>query len=550
VKKKIRLGLLLDSYEIPAWAYAMLERVQREGYAEIVLVVLNGSPVGERSFRQRLSHALKYALYTAFINLDRRRFKPKEDAFQKKDVRILVGEIPVLKVTPRQTKLSDYVLDEDIEKIKAHQVDVFVRHGFRILRGKILTVAPCGVWSYHHGDNRDNRGGPAGFWEVMENHPWTGSILQILTEDLDNGLVLYRSFGATHYLSVRLNRSRYYWKSAAFLPRKLKELYELGADEFLRRVRTANIEPGFYSQRLYMMPDNNEFWKPFWRYMWRYIQNKWKTTTRFEQWFLQYDLREGISSSAWRFKKILPPKDRFWADPHILYRDGSYFIFIEEYIYSTKRGRISVIRMDEKGNYQSPEVVLERPYHLAYPFIFEWQGELYMLPETVENHTLEVYRCLEFPGRWELCQTLMQGVEAVDATLHFDGKKWWLFSNMVEFPGASSHDELFLFSADSPLSTEWKPHPKNPVCSDVRRARPAGRIFELNGSIYRPSQDCSHRYGYGIHVNKILRLDDEEFKEEEVGFIEPDWDETIVGTHSLSWYKRLTVMDGVQWRRK
>jgi hypothetical protein len=550
VKKKIRLGLLLDSYEIPAWAYAMLERVQREGYAEIVLVVLNGSPVGERSFRQRLSHALKYALYTAFINLDRRRFKPKEDAFQKKDVRILVGEIPVLKVTPRQTKLSDYVLDEDIEKIKAHQVDVFVRHGFRILRGKILTVAPCGVWSYHHGDNRDNRGGPAGFWEVMENHPWTGSILQILTEDLDNGLVLYRSFGATHYLSVRLNRSRYYWKSAAFLPRKLKELYELGADEFLRRVRTANIEPGFYSQRLYMMPDNNEFWKPFWRYMGRYIQNKWKTTTRFEQWFLQYDLREGISSSAWRFKKILPPKDRFWADPHILYRDGSYFIFIEEYIYSTKRGRISVIRMDEKGNYQSPEVVLERPYHLAYPFIFEWQGELYMLPETVENHTLEVYRCLEFPGRWELCQTLMQGVEAVDATLHFDGKKWWLFSNMVEFPGASSHDELFLFSADSPLSTEWKPHPKNPVCSDVRRARPAGRIFELNGSIYRPSQDCSHRYGYGIHVNKILRLDDEEFKEEEVGFIEPDWDETIVGTHSLSWYKRLTVMDGVQWRRK
>src|SRR4030095_17246901 len=129
-----------------------------------------------------------------------------------------------MNVQPAMTKYSDTIAGEDIETIGNHQIDVALAFGFRILKGDILTVPRYGVWSYHHGDNLVNRGGPAGFWEVMEGSPVTGSILQVLTEELDGGRVIYRSHAHTDQHSVRRNRANYYWKSSAFLLRKLRDL--------------------------------------------------------------------------------------------------------------------------------------------------------------------------------------------------------------------------------------------------------------------------------------------------------------------------------------
>ena len=75
-----------------------------------------------------------------------------------------------------------------------YDVDVALRFGFRIVKGNALRVAKHGVWSHHHGDNLLYRGGPPGFWEVMRGDPFTGTILQILSDELDGGQVIYRSF--------------------------------------------------------------------------------------------------------------------------------------------------------------------------------------------------------------------------------------------------------------------------------------------------------------------------------------------------------------------
>ena len=63
----------------------------------------------------------------------------------------------------------------------------------------VIAARRCasGVWSYHHGDNRVNRGGPAGFWEVFEQWDVTGSILQVLSEELDAGKTLFVRFVAS-----------------------------------------------------------------------------------------------------------------------------------------------------------------------------------------------------------------------------------------------------------------------------------------------------------------------------------------------------------------
>ncbi len=540
---KLRIGLLLDSFVLPAWAYEMLVTVQQSPYAEIALIVLNDSEEAKRrSFFSRVVAAWGNILYVAYCKLEARVFTVDPDAFEQRNATALLQNVPVIPVKPHRTLYSDRIQHDDIAKIEKHAIDVFVRLGFRILRGKILQAARYGVWSYHHGDNEVNRGGPPGFWEVFRGHAVTGSILQILTEDLDNGTVLYRSFSSTDRHSVRRNRNNYYWKSLSFLPRKLKELHAVGGTEFLRRLGSANGLP-FYSHRLYVTPRNGEFALLLTKHLVRSATRKVRRMLFPDQWILLYDMRDGLSQSLWRFKRIIPPRDRFWADPHVVYRDGTYHIFIEEFVYKSGKAHISRIEMDERGNYSEPRKVLDRPYHLSYPFVFEWNRDYYMIPESSANQSVELYKSVAFPDKWELCATLMENVTAVDATLFPHGRKWWLFTNIREHGGASKWDELFLFYADTPLSTNWTPHPGNPVVSDVRRSRPAGRIFEHGGHLYRPSQNSGGEYGYGLKINRIVALSETEYREEEASSIEPNWAGDLRGIHTLSHANRLTVVD-------
>jgi hypothetical protein len=110
-------------------------------------------------------------------------------------------------------------------------------------------------------------------------------------------------------------------------------------------------------------------------------------------------------------------------------------------------------------------------------------------------------------------------------------------------------DELHLYYGDSPLGP-WKPHAKNPVKSDVRNSRPAGRPFYWKGDLYRPAQDSSQRYGYGMRINRVVQLTPSEFREEEVSQILPQWRRDLRGTHTLNICDDLTVIDCLVHRRR
>jgi len=208
----------------------------------------------------------------------------------------------------------------------------------------------------------------------MQSWPETGAILQILSEDLDNGKVLYRSYSCTDSMSVQDNISNSYWKSLFFITRKMKQLHAQGPEAFFAGVDQENQHPDFYSERLYKSPTTMELARLTFGRVKNKIALQFKEKFRLEQWILLYHMKDEFSSSLWRYKKIIPPKDRFWADPFILYRDNKYYIFIEEYIYDTNRGFISLIVMDEDGSYADPVPVLKRDYHLSYPYVFEHQG--------------------------------------------------------------------------------------------------------------------------------------------------------------------------------
>jgi hypothetical protein len=480
----------------------------------------------------------KYLLYALYGKIDERRVKVQPDAFEAVDLKPVIADIPVVSVRPEMKKYSDWFPEETISEIRKFDLDVALCFGFRILKGDALNIARHGVWSFHHGDNFVNRGGPAGFWEVMEGTPVTGSVLQILTEDLDNGCVIYRSWSPTaDRFSVKANRNNLYWKSAAFVIRKLKDLAEgipiCPPENQLYRP---------YSNRLYRMPANGEMFSHLSRMVGRYAASKFRAALNSDQWALAYRFRSGPSDSnntLYRFKRLTPPKDRFWADPFAIKAGDHYYVFIEELLYSTGKGHISVIELDRKGVVSGPRKVLEREYHLSYPFVFEWNGNYYMVPESAANKTIELYRAKTFPFVWQLEKVLMTDVRAKDATLAEIDGKWWMFVSMSEH---SIPDELYLFSADTPLGP-WTPHSRNPVKSDVRGSRPAGALFEWNGDVYRPAQDSSGRYGYAISINRITQLDKEQFREEQVSSILPNWDKDLLATHTISIAGDLTVVD-------
>ena len=264
------------------------------------------------------------------------------------------------------------------------------------------------------------------------------------------------------------------------------------------------------------------------------------------QWFLLF----GQASKEWllnpqpaTLRKLLPPDDRSWADPFLWKRRDEWFIFCEEWFPNKPHGHISVIQVSRDGEVLAPaKPVLVKDHHLSYPFLFEHEGTLHMLPEGGHGRAIDVYQCEEFPGRWRKRATLMRNLQYVDATLFEHQTKWWLFLTIKRGLFALNRD-LFVFWADTPLTDQWHPHPANPVVRGFQSARPAGRVFELGGKLFRPSQDCLVRYGHSLRINEIVRLDVKQYQERLVTEVSPGWEANICANHHIDWQEGTVVMD-------
>lgn len=231
---------------------------------------------------------------------------------------------------------------------------------------------------------------------------------------------------------------------------------------------------------------------------------------------------------------------RFYADPFPLLRDGVIHLFCEEYPYATGKGVISHLSVGPRGVISPPRVVLERPCHLSYPFVFERDETVFMIPETGANRTIELYRADPFPDRWVLERVLVDNCAAADATLIEHGGRQYLFAALAD--GGSSWDRLGLFHAET-FDGPWLAHPANPVLVDVRHARPAGRIEPGRLGLVRPAQDCFEGYGAGLSLCRIDRLDADDFRQTPLRLIGPPERWRARGLHTVNRAGRFQTID-------
>ena len=252
-------------------------------------------------------------------------------------------------------------------------------------------------------------------------------------------------------------------------------------------------------------------------------------------------LRSGRTDGA-RWLTALP-RFTFRADPFAVMRGGELQLLYEAYDYRTLKGTIAGGRFDPQHASVEASPAMSRPEHMSYPFLVEADGELYCIPETSEANSAALLRATEFPCNWQQVATVIDGVAVVDATVFRHGGRWWL---LATDEANGPNEKLYGWYADR-LEGPWTAHLLNPLKCDIRSSRPAGRPFTIDGTLYRPAQDCSQGYGGAITVNRILTLTPTEFDEEAVARIAPDRDGPYPdGLHTLCPVDGRVVIDGMR----
>ena len=194
--------------------------------------------------------------------------------------------------------------------------------------------------------------------------------------------------------------------------------------------------------------------------------------------------------AALRASRPVPnPPGRYFADPFVIERDGRTYCFVEDFVHARGKAHITVLEY-RHGVATEVGPCLDEPFHLSFPFVFEYQGELYLCPEASQSRSVRMYRCVEFPLRWELARTALPGFPALDTLLFERQGRWWMLTCGFAGPHDPFGSELHVFHADSPLSEHWQPLPGNPVIAD-RRFRAATRMLLDRDAAGKLSEVCA-----------------------------------------------------------
>lgn len=210
----------------------------------------------------------------------------------------------------------------------------------------------------------------------------------------------------------------------------------------------------------------------------------------------------------------------FHADPFVFESGDGRFLFAEAFPYATGKGVVVCADVGEGAAHCAFRTILERPWHLSYPFVFEWKNNIYLAPEGSTHGGVEIYRASPFPWAWTLAHHVLPEWPLVDSTLFEHEGRLWLFAGAAT-PGGSDWDELFAWHAPK-LEGPWTPHRLNPIKSDCRSARPGGRPLRVGGRLLRPAQRCERAYGEALAWLEIRTLTPESFEETELALWRAD----------------------------
>lgn len=232
----------------------------------------------------------------------------------------------------------------------------------------------------------------------------------------------------------------------------------------------------------------------------------------------------------------------FVADPFLFHWQGANWLFCETVGVDWK-GKIACFK-EVNGKWVNQGIVLENPWHMSYPQVFEEDGHIYMIPEqsALGKGNVSLYEATDFPRGWVKRATLIDRPFA-DATLLRKDGHYYLACYTIP-----PHETAELWHAPSLLGP-WERHPQwQNINQDAKYRRCGGAfistplpLYTAKEPIYRIAQDCDRGYGLRLYKIPVLEVTPEKYQE---GDPIPFLDENAFPRHHFKHTYNEIMVDG------
>jgi len=532
----MKIGILIKEFEkLENWELRIFDYLLNSDFFDLVLLIKDGRKISSKNSKKLIKKAIYNKnffgklIFHTHSWFERKIFKFKK-LENKESIISRLKLIETIDLSPKSKGYLDIFDNKHAKLINKYKLDIILLHEFNIIKGPILNSSKYGIWSFHHADNSINRGRPAGFYETFLNQKYVGITLQQLSETLDSGRIIDKGFFNTHWSFIKTN-NLILESSVSLLIKNLEKL---------RNSKFETIESMVYYNPLYKVPTFTvalryilKFYFTLLKKIIQYLKSQ-IIGLRYHSWTLVLGKGNFLNSNLYKLKALKISRNEFWADPFIFSFNNKKYVFFENFEYKKNKGKISCCELDGL-ELKNTKDVLDLEYHLSYPFIFKKNNDIFLMPESSSNNCLEIYKCVDFPTKWKIHKTKFEGQKIIDATIFEDNNgDSWLFFNKQASEYSSPHAELFIYKIEDFETFNLVPHSKNPIYIDSRVARSAGPIFKHNENFCRPSQaNIYGYYGHALNINKIKKLTLNEYEEDKITTVYPNFFKNLSGIHHL-----------------
>ena len=394
MEKRLRVGLIADNASADQYIGDLIEWARDQANISISVIVVrrrtndidhhdgNDSVV---SSSRTLHKFFEGVLWKFITRIERRRLKtskfsntcPSSIEFDRAHWSTITIDRLDQRVNDRDFS------DHDLAALNNENFDLLVQFGNSDEAVDLVGCARLGILRLCYGDDRQFNGCPPGFWEVLlRQNKSRFTILHVDSKSI-RGSVVATGFVPTHAYYL-LNQAQLRGAANRYLKPLLTTVMSSGS-----LPKPARNLP--YSGRRQGSPRIIDLASYISAVVVRSIVSKARSAVGLEErWGISLIGRKWIDVALYDGRSIENPRGRYFADPFLIVVEGETFCFVEDYIDSKHKGVISVLKVSDSAPSFVGQVI-EEDFHLSFPYMFEYENELFMCPEAHQSGQIRLY---------------------------------------------------------------------------------------------------------------------------------------------------------------